>query len=114
MVPDSTDRGARNLEAERFYQTTLDLFPGNTAVMDDWAAFAIEKQELNRALGLLGRSLAIDSRFADTYLLRAAVHMRMGSYPLAVTDYERAAQLDPKSAEARQGLAAATKALAGR
>ncbi len=113
LAADPAARESHRLEAERYYRTTHDLFPGHPRILDDWAAFALEQQDFGRALQLLDQSLAIDGNSSGAHVLRGAVHMRRNAYAPAAADYERALALDPKSVEAKEGLEAARRALAG-
>ena len=93
-------------EAEKYYRRASDLFPTSAAILNDWAAFYLERQEPVKALERLEWARKVDDGFSETHLLRAKALVQQRAYEPALAEFERALALAPDSADARAGRAA--------
>ena len=62
------------------------------------------------AIAEYSKSIDLDRSNPEVFLKRANARLQLGRTSLAATDFARAAELDPGSAEAQVGLAAAAQA----
>jgi protein O-mannosyl-transferase len=70
-----------------------------------------KRSQWDQALAELAAAEKLDPSFAATYLYRGKVYLKTNMPSSAVASYERAAALDPKSAEARNELEMARQML---
>ncbi len=77
------------------------------AALSKEAQQALALQDGKKALALLDRALALDSKDARLHFLRGAAHDQLDQHKEAIGDYNSVLQLDPKNAEAldRRGSA---------
>lgn len=102
---DAADRTALPSKADEYYRKAIELFPSNVNILNDWAAFFLERSDPTGAIEQLKRSLRLDDGFYETYLLLGKAHMQERSHLLALQDYDHAIALAPESAAARDGRA---------
>ena len=67
----------------------------STAKMDE-ALSLIEKQQYTQALTVLNNVIKSDAQNADAYYYRATVYDAQKKYQLAINDYKKALQYNPK------------------
>jgi tetratricopeptide (TPR) repeat protein len=108
---DGAEQARLRLETDQYFRSAIELFPANVSILNDFAVFILEQGDMVRANELADKSMRIDDRFHETYLLRASIHARERSYALALQDYERALTLSPQSAVALNGRATMQKLL---
>ncbi len=81
--------------------------PAARAALGDAAAAS---GDLMGAIAEYSKSIDFDRSNPEVFLKRANARLQLGRTSLAATDFARAAELDPGSAEAQVGLAAAAEA----
>jgi tetratricopeptide (TPR) repeat protein len=81
--------------------------PTARAALGDLAAAS---GDLVGAVAEYSKSIDVDRSNPELYLKRASARLRLGRTSQAATDFAKAAELDPESAEAQVGLAAAAEA----
>jgi tetratricopeptide (TPR) repeat protein len=80
---------------------------GRASRLGDLAAAA---GDWNDATAEYGKSIDLDRANPEVFLKRAHARLRLGKAAQAAADFAKAAELDPESAEAQVGLAAASEA----
>ena len=80
---------------------------GRASRLGDLAAAA---GDWNDATAEYGKSIDLDRANPEVFLKRANARLRLGKAAPAAADFAKAAELDPESAEAQVGLAAASEA----
>jgi tetratricopeptide (TPR) repeat protein len=93
ITQDAALKQQRNENSAREYATATSLSPNNAGLWNEWGSLNLYSfGDLDAAQEKLDRSLALDQRFDQTYLLRAAVHL------------QRAAQLEQERNNANGAL----------
>ena len=94
-------------EALRWYEKAVQLDNQNHLALNNYAySLAEQGKELERALELVNRALAIRSNQGSYYDTRAWVYYKMGRYEEALKDMRIAVDIAPITAELRYHLAA--------
>jgi Flp pilus assembly protein TadD len=99
---------ARHIDAAAAaFAGAVERSPQRTVVWNEWAALYLQLGYYSEGFAMLDRSLRLDDRYDTTYLLRAQGRMTLGDVPGALADFERAAELRPRSPMAWNGQAVA-------
>ena len=86
---------ARLDQALRYYQQATALSPQNAQLWNELAAVQFVQNDLADAQASINRSLALDQRFAPTYLLLGDVRQATGDVQAALDAYRQAGKLAP-------------------
>ena len=86
---------ARLEQALMYYQQATALSPQNAQLWNEMAAVQFVRNDLAGALASINRSLALDQRFAPTYLLLGDVRQAAGDVQAALDAYRQAGKLAP-------------------
>ncbi|MCS6922775.1 MAG: tetratricopeptide repeat protein [Fimbriimonadales bacterium] len=97
----------RRTEYARWFEKSLELDPNNHLAMNDYAyALAEDNRDLEKALRLIRRALAIKSNVGAYYDTYGWVLYRLGRYEEALRALRTAVQTAPDTADLRYHLAA--------
>lgn len=101
---DAASRQAMLEEAARHYEQVTRLSPHNAALFNEWGQTLLDLGRPDEALARYQQSLALDDRFAQTYLLLAE-HALRGKDPEQAARYAaQAAEVDPASAQVHSSV----------
>jgi len=87
-------------QAQRIYDEILLREPRNFAALHLSGVIAIQTGDPQRAVDLIGRALAVDSRNAEAHCNRGAALGGLGRWDEALSSYARAIEINPGYAEA--------------
>jgi tetratricopeptide (TPR) repeat protein len=73
VVADPAEKERRYASAIAAYGTATTLSPNNAQLLNEWSKLHLKRGELEKAQELADKSLGIDKKFDDTYLLRASI-----------------------------------------
>jgi predicted Zn-dependent protease len=93
-------RTGRMLEAERVFQSILELDPGHAQTRSMLAKIAYSKNDLAGARAFIREAIASDSSVAEYHYLDALFAFRAGNAAAAEPSVRRALELDPGFSEA--------------
>lgn len=93
--PDKVDK-ARLDQSVSYYRQATSLSPQNAQLWNELATVQLIKDDLTAARASVERSLALDGRFAATYLLKGDILDAAGDKSGALDAYRQAAALAPK------------------
>ncbi len=97
----------KNQEADRWFRTAVELDPQNHLALNDYAyMLAEEGRDLERALQMAQRAVAIKSGQGAYYDTLGWVLYKMGRYEEALRELRIAVQTAPETAELRYHMAA--------
>lgn len=82
-------------QARLDFTKTLENDPHDVVCLYSLAAIATEDGELNEALDLINRALAVHPYFAPSLLARSIIHARRGAKLDALNDLQAAEAIDP-------------------
>lgn len=86
-------------EAERFYQSTLQLEPGHKGALNNLGVIAFDEQRLGAAETWFRRAIDVDPRNGKTHFLLAKTLLAGGNPSAARVEIDRALQLMPAQPE---------------
>jgi len=101
---DAATRQAKLEQAARYYEQATRLSPHNAALYNEWGQTLLELGRPEQALARYQQSLALDDRFAQTYLLLAEYFVRAHDMEQAGRYAAQAAEVDPASMEVHSSL----------
>ena len=94
-TPDNKVDTARLDQALMYYRQATALSPQNAQLWNELATVQFIRNDLTGALASIDRSLALDQRFAPTYLLLGDVRDAAGDVQAALDAYRQAGKLAP-------------------
>ncbi len=103
-VTDAAGRQAKLEEALRYYEQATRLSPHNATLFNEWGQALLDMGRPDDALARYQQSLAIDDRFAQTYLLLADYYLGRNDAAQAGSYAARAADVDPASMQVRSSV----------
>ncbi|MDI7275480.1 MAG: tetratricopeptide repeat protein [Anaerolineae bacterium] len=86
------------------YEQATRLSPHNAVLFNEWGGVLLEMGRPEEALARYQQSLALDDRFAQTYMLLGEYYSRRQDLQQARRYYEQAVAVDPRSAAAHSSL----------
>ena len=86
-------------EAERFYQSTLQLDPGHRGALNNLGVIAFDEQRLGAAETWFRRAIDVDPRNGKTHFLLAKTLLADGNASAARVEIDRALELMPAQPE---------------
>lgn len=86
-------------EAERFYQSTLQLDPGHKGALNNLGVIALDERRFDAAEIWFQRAIDVESRNAKTHFLLAKTFLAEGKYAAAGVEIDRALELGPTQPE---------------
>jgi len=101
---DAATRQAKLEEAARYYEQATRLSPHNAALFNEWGQTLLDLGRPDQALARYQQSLALDDRFAQTYLLLAEYYLRAQDTEQAGRYAAQAAEVDPASMQVHSSL----------
>lgn len=96
VAADDAARQERLEQSIHYYQEAARLSPQNAVLYNEWARTYLDLGRADEALATFERSLALDDRYAQTYLLLGEFHAGQGQTELAIASYRKALELEPK------------------
>lgn len=91
--------------SEQYYTQATNLSPNNAALWNDYALLRVERDDVAGAEELFVKSLAIDTQYINTYILRGNFYLQKERWQEALSDYDNASALDAASVPALSGQA---------
>jgi tetratricopeptide (TPR) repeat protein len=107
--PTASIGGADKREAQRLCKDALQFQPDDTSVLDRAARIHILVDQLDQAEEYIKRAVEIDPKAGGLHRTLAAVHQKRGNRGHAISELERALELDSGDAEARKMIGALKK-----
>jgi O-antigen ligase/Flp pilus assembly protein TadD len=104
-------KAARLRRATKWYAEATARSPHNALLWNELAAAHVRERDYVRALEVYQRSLALDDRFAGTYLHVGDLYLLQGRWEAAAAAYRQALERNPTSVHGRALLALATRVL---
>ncbi len=95
--PDPASKDAKLREALSLYADVTQHSPSNAQLHNEWALTYVDTGDLDAALEIYDKSLAIDSQFLDTYLLIGELYHGAGDWEGALVIYESALEVNDNS-----------------
>ncbi|MCL6430241.1 MAG: tetratricopeptide repeat protein [Anaerolineae bacterium] len=90
--------------AASYYEQANRLSPHNVVLLNEWGELLLDMGRPEESLATYERSLALDDRFAQTYMLLGDYYTRQKDLARAREYYEQAVALDPRSMLAHSAL----------
>jgi len=87
-----------------FYEQATRLSPNNAQLYNEWALVYLLAGRSDKALEKLERSLALDDRYDQTYLLLGDYYRNAKEWKKAAEAYEKAVELSPRLVQAYSAL----------
>ena len=87
-------------EAEKEFETALQLDPHNTAALAQLADFLTARNESAQALARVQQYVAANPNDANGHIILGAVNFQSKNYRFSQAEFERAIQLDPNNVQA--------------
>ncbi len=101
---DEAERQEKLRQSVEQYRAATRLSPHNAMLYNEWAQALIALGEIEEGLNKFEESLAIDDRFAQTYLLLGDYYAGLQDTGRAIDYYEKAVEVDPESVQAHSVL----------
>ncbi len=98
-VSSDAQRQGKLEQAHHFYDLAVKNSPRRVVLYNNWARVYLYQGAIEKAHEKIEASLAVDDRFADTYLLQGEVFHREQKGREASAAYRKAVSLDPENAE---------------
>jgi tetratricopeptide (TPR) repeat protein len=93
--------------AIRIAEHGLELYPDDATLHNTAGLIEIESRRFSEAMSHFERARRIDTGFSHAHYNYAALALQLRDYPAAIDGYTEVLRLEPKSYEARLGLASA-------
>ncbi len=93
-------RRARLEQSSEYYRQATILSPHNAGLFNEWGIVYSMLGKPEEALARYQRSLELDSKFAQTYLLIGDLHLNRQEYEQALEAYAQALAIDPNLPQA--------------
>jgi len=96
----SEDAAARRSKLDlslQEYEHAVKLSPNNAQLWNEWASVYMALGNETEALAKLQRSLELDQRFSQTFLLLGDLHMSRAAWTEAISAYQQLIDVDPAS-----------------
>jgi tetratricopeptide (TPR) repeat protein len=105
QADDPAGAEAHYASSEIYYAQATRLSPNNAAVWNDFALLRVERGDTVGAEELFAQSLAIDTQYINTYILRGNFYLQEERWEEALADYTSAVAIDPVSVPSLSGQA---------
>jgi tetratricopeptide (TPR) repeat protein len=102
---DAALRSERLAQAQAYYQEATRQSPQNAQLYNEWGQTYAMLGNPEAAQEMYERSLALDERYANTYMLLGDLHYDAGEWPGMIRYYEQALELSPTAVYAWSRLA---------
>jgi tetratricopeptide (TPR) repeat protein len=86
-------KSGRKIEAAKDYEAILQNNPKDELAAQNLASLLIENEQLEKAIKILGRAIALERETPQNYELRALAYQKLGKLELAKRDRQQAANL---------------------
>ncbi len=104
LTPDPDERAEKIEIALEYYRQATNLSPNAAHLFNEWAQAHILKGDYEGAMAKLERSLELDKKFDQTYLILGDLHRARNETEKAISAYEEAVKINPKSIHAHSVL----------
>ena len=91
------------LKASTAYEVATRLSPHTAHLQNEWGSVLMRLGEYDQAREHFQRALALDPKFADTYLRLAQLDLQQGNWQAAYDDYSKLVELKPKDPSGYSG-----------
>ena len=89
-------------QAADLYSAAIELNPNNAVYYANRSIANLRLENFGYALTDASKAIECDSKYLKAYYRRAAAHMALGKYKLALMDYERVYKVRPNDADAKK------------
>jgi tetratricopeptide (TPR) repeat protein len=98
------DKKSRGNQSSIYYQDATNLSPNNAVLWNEWATVLLLNGDVEGAKQKLARSLELDNRFEQTYLIMGDLYMQLKDLDKAAEAYSGTLKINPKQTQARNVL----------
>ena len=106
LTTDSKEKARLADQTIVFYKQATMISPQNVILWNEWASFYLDqKNDVDNALKTIEKSLALDSRFSQTYLVAGNIYLKQRNWSKAGESFSKALSVTPNLPEAYGKLA---------